>query len=65
MALLPVNAEALACEDVGDRGKGIVGLVGRNIMDVRRVGKVRRLVGDVPCHWVGLMSASEALVQGR
>ncbi len=34
------------------------------MVDVRGIGEVRGLVGNVSRHWMGLMPASKALVKG-
>ena len=56
---LTMGTKAFLVEDVGDGRQPVVGLRGRNVVDVGRIRKIRRLVGDVSGHVVRLMSAEE------
>lgn len=62
LARVGVAGEALA-EDVGDGRQAVVGLVGSDVVDVRRRGEVGGLVGDVPGQGVGGVAAGEGLAE--
>ena len=46
--VVPVDAETLVGDDVGDGREAVLGLVGGHVVDVGGAAQVRRLVGDVP-----------------
>lgn len=64
VSLLSVDPQAFTGENVRNRWQGVVGLGCWDVVDVRGVGEVRGLVGNMSCHWMGLMPASKALVKG-
>ena len=63
VGVVPVNAERLSSEDVRDRWQTIIRLCSQDMMDVGGIGKVGGLVGNMAGHWIGLVSAGEALIE--
>lgn len=63
LTLPPLDAETIGSKDVRDWGQSVARLRGRDVVDVRGVGEVGRLVGHMAGHGLWLMPAGEALIE--